>query len=78
MSVGVYAVIAVVVSTRAGLLELGVSDALAKPAMWVVTGYFLLGIGMNLASRSRPERLLMSPVCAVLFTLSCPVALAQG
>ena len=34
--------------------------------IWVVTGYFALGIGLNAVSRSRPERLVMTPVVLVL------------
>ncbi|MGA8978863.1 MAG: hypothetical protein WB473_07065 [Pedococcus sp.] len=43
-------------------------------ATWVVAGYFFLGIGMNLASRSKPERVLMTPVVALLCVLSGVVA----
>ena len=32
----------------------------------MLTGYFVLGIAMNAISRSRPERLVMTPVVAIL------------
>jgi hypothetical protein len=61
------------------LLMLQAADALALlppgaagVALWVLTGYFALGIAMNAVSRSRPERLVMTPVVAVL-TLVCLV-----
>jgi hypothetical protein len=45
-------------------------------AAWVVTGYLVLGIAMNAASRSRPERLTMVPVTTVLAALALVLALA--
>lgn len=74
VSVVVYALIAAVVATRAGLLP-GESGSVVRTATWVVAAYFLLGIAVNLASRSRPERLVMSPLCAVLCALCAVVAI---
>jgi hypothetical protein len=42
------------------------------PWIWVITGYFGLGVLMNAASRSRAERLVMTPV-ALLLALGCLV-----
>ena len=42
------------------------------PWIWVVTGYFGLGVLMNAASRSRAERMVMTPV-ALLLALGCLV-----
>jgi hypothetical protein len=36
----------------------------------VTAAHFLLGVGMNLFSRSRPERITMIPVAALLWGLS--------
>jgi hypothetical protein len=48
-----------------------------KPAgIWVLTAFFGVGIVANLASRSRPERFVMTPVAAVLFTCCLVIALA--
>ena len=44
----------------------------AGPWIWVLTAFFGVGVLMNAASRSRPERLVMSPV-ALLLALSCLV-----
>jgi uncharacterized membrane protein SirB2 len=43
--------------------------------MWVLTAYFALGVLMNAASRSRPERLVMTPVCVLLAAGCLVVAL---
>lgn len=71
LSIAVYAVVAIVVADRAELVSIGVPDV----AAWVVTGYFVLGIAMNAASRSPAERAVMTPLCALLAVLSGVVAL---
>ncbi|SKB07539.1 hypothetical protein [Aeromicrobium choanae] len=76
VSVVIYVVIGAILLARAELISLDVSDRAVEIAAWVVTGYFVLGIAMNLASRSRPERLVMAPTCVVLALLSGVVALA--
>jgi hypothetical protein len=48
----------------------------AGPWSWIVTAFFGLGIVMNAASRSRPERLVMTPVVAVL--AACGLLIALG
>jgi len=45
--------------------------------IWVVTAYFALGIVLNAISRSRPERLFMTPVVLVLAGLCLLIALGQ-
>ncbi len=75
VSIAIYAMIALVMLDRAGLvtwLPAGLSGILA----WVVVAFFGLGTVMNLASRSLPERLTMSPMAALLCGLSIVVALA--
>jgi hypothetical protein len=48
-----------------------------KPVgIWVLTAYFGVGILANLASRSRPERFVMTPVAAVLCASCLVIALA--
>lgn len=74
-SLAVYVLIGAVVLARADLVSVGLADGTVRTGAWVVTGYFLVGIGVNLASRSRPERLLMSPVAAALCLLCAVVAL---
>ncbi len=43
--------------------------------MWVLTGYFTLGIVLNGISRSKPERNVMTPVSLLLAVLCLIVAL---
>src|SRR5829696_1986449 len=52
VSVVVYAVIAAVVLQAAGKIDV-FPDAVADVGIWVVTGYFALGVLMNAISRSR-------------------------
>jgi hypothetical protein len=65
VSIALYAVFAVVILQSADGYAL-LPDGAAGVASWVLAGYFVLGIGLNAISRSRPERLVMTPVVAVL------------
>lgn len=76
LSVAIYGLIGAILLARAGAISWGVSDHAVEIAAWVVTGYFAVGIVMNLASRSRPERLVMTPTCVVLTLASGVVALS--
>ncbi len=74
ISIVIYAIIALLALDRAGLVDV-VPDVVSTVAMWVVFVYFVLGIGMNAISRSKPERYTMTPVSLVLAVLSLLVAL---
>ena len=74
VSILIYALLTLVMLDRAGLV-LWLPDEIAVPLAWAVAGYFGLGIGLNLASRSLPERAVMSPLAALLCALSVIVAL---
>jgi hypothetical protein len=77
VSIVIYALIAAVVLTRADVVSPShISEGVVRLATWVVVAYFFLGIGMNLASRSRPERVLMSPIAALLCALCAVVAVS--
>ena len=65
VSIALYAGFAVLILQAAGVVSV-LPDGFVDVAIWVLTGYLLLGIVMNAISRSRPERLLMTPVVAVL------------
>ena len=65
VSIGLYAAFAVLILQAAGVIS-PLPDGVAVVAIWVLTGYLVLGIGMNAISRSRPERLTMTPVVALL------------
>jgi hypothetical protein len=74
VSVALYAAFAVLILCAAGastVLPAGLVDV----AIWVLTGYFALGIAMNAISRSRPERLVMTPVVLVLAAVCLVLAL---
>ena len=71
ISVALYALIAAVVLQAAGVIEV-FPEAVADVGIWVVTGYLALGVPLNAISRSRSERLVMTPVVLVL-ALGCLV-----
>ncbi|WP_400994851.1 hypothetical protein [Agromyces sp. GXQ0307] len=75
VSIVIYAVIVLLAFDRVGAIDI-VPDVVSQVGMWVVFGYFVLGIPMNAISRSRAERVTMTPVVAVLALLSLIVALS--
>lgn len=75
LSVVLYAGFAAVLLSRAGVLPGGDSIAV-RVLTWVLFAYFAVGIGMNAISRSRAERLTMTPVCAALAAATLVVALS--
>jgi hypothetical protein len=74
IAIVVYLVIALLALDRAGLVDV-VPEPVAVVGMWVAFAYFVIGIPLNAISRSRAERLTMTPVVAVLAVLSLLVAL---
>jgi len=74
VSIMLYAVFALIVLREADLVPV-LPEGFAAIAVWVLAAYFLLGIAMNAASRSRPERRMMTPLCAALAVLTVLVAL---
>jgi hypothetical protein len=72
-SVLVYALIALLALDRGGLVDV-LPTMVSQIGMWVVFGYFVLGIAMNAISRSKPERYTMTPLVTVLAALSLIVA----
>ena len=76
ISIGLYLIFAVLVLQRAGLADVIPWPGVVAVATWVLAGYFLLGIVLNGASRSKPERWTMAPLCAVLGGLTVLVALS--
>ena len=75
VSIALYAGFAVLILQAAGVVSV-LPDGFVDVAIWVLTGYLLLGIVMNAISRSRPERLLMTPVVALLAAGCLVIALA--
>ena len=74
VSIALYAAFAVLMLSAADALDV-LPTGFVEIAIWVLTGYFTLGIAMNAISRSRPERLLMTPVVLVLAVVCLVLAL---
>ncbi len=75
VSIPLYALFAAVVLTAADLLAVP-PRAVADVGIWVLTGYFVLGVVVNGISRSRPERAVMTPTSLLLAV--CCLAVALG
>ncbi|MGO2683330.1 MAG: hypothetical protein ACTIAA_03815 [Microbacterium sp.] len=73
VAVVIYAAIAAVLLSRAGVIP-GGDSAFVVVATWVVFAYFVLAILMNAISRSRPERFTMTPVAIVLAVAALIIA----
>lgn len=73
LSIPLYAGLGWVLMVRAGLL--GSPNGFVDVAVWVILGYFVIGIVMNAVSRSRAERVVMTPACGVLAACSLVIAL---
>jgi hypothetical protein len=75
VSIVLYIVFAAIVLDAATLTDVIPSAAFTAVAVWVLTGYFALGVIMNGISRSKPERFTMAPVSLVLAGLCLVVAI---
>jgi hypothetical protein len=58
---------------QAAVLNISENVSLSRIFAWVVTGYAVLGTFMNAISRSRPERLLWTPIAALLAGLNITI-----
>lgn len=74
VSVVVYTVLALPALDLAGIIDI-VPNAVSHVAAWVVFGYLCIGVIMNAVSRSRSERVVMTPLAVVLALLAFVVAL---
>jgi hypothetical protein len=74
VSIALYGVFALLMLQTAGAFAV-LPDGLAGVAIWVLTGYFALGVAMNAASRSRPEQLVMTPTVLTLAVVCLVLAL---
>ena len=73
-SILIYAVIALFGLDRGGVIEV-FSPLVSQVGMWVIFGYLALGVLMNAVSRSKAERIVMTPVALVLAALAFFIAL---
>jgi hypothetical protein len=71
VSIVLYGAFALLILQAAGAFAV-LPRGFVEVALWVLTAYFAVGIALNAASRSRPERLVMTPTVLVL-TLVCLV-----
>jgi hypothetical protein len=74
VSIALYAAFAVLMLCAAGAVDV-LPDGFVDVAIWVLTAYLAVGIGMNAISRSRPERRVMTPVAFVLAGVCLVLAL---
>jgi hypothetical protein len=74
VSIVIYALLALVLLSKAGMITL-FPAAVFVPGAWVVFGYLVLGTLMNAVSRSKKERAVMTPIAAMLAVLALLVAL---
>jgi len=51
---------------RTGILPPGGEPLFVRVIAWVFAGYFALNVAMNVTSKSRSERLLMTPITVLL------------
>jgi hypothetical protein len=75
VSVVLYALFAVLLLQGAGAVDL-LPEGVARVGLWVLTGYLALGVALNAISRSRPERLVMTPVALALLAVCLVLALS--
>jgi hypothetical protein len=77
VSIALYAAMAAVLVARTGADGSSSSgSSFVRGATWVLAVYFLLGVALNAASRSRAERMVMTPTTVVLAV--CALILATG
>jgi uncharacterized membrane protein (DUF485 family) len=65
-SIVLYVIFALFIASKAQLVALGLDRGVLNTGMWLFTIYFIVGVIMNAASRSRAERYVMTPVAALL------------
>ena len=65
-SIVLYAIFASFIATKAGILAVIHNPSILSIGMWAFTAYFFIGIFMNAISKSKKERMIMTPVAAIL------------
>jgi hypothetical protein len=73
-AIALYAAFAVLMLQAAGTVTV-LPRGPVGGAVWVLTAYFAVGVAMNAASRSRAERLVMTPVSLALAVACLVLAL---
>ena len=75
VSVVLYMLFALIILEASGIISVIPNDTISDIGIWVLTIYFGIGTVMNGVSRSKPERLVMTPVAATLGVLCLLIAL---
>lgn len=75
VAVLVYALFALFLLSKAGLASI-VGEPLLTVGMWVITAYLVLAAVLNLLSRSKSERALMTPVALAIGAVFLVVTVA--
>lgn len=75
VSIVLYLAFMIILANRTGLLS-WMPERPAQVVAWALVAYFALGVLMNAISRSRAERLTMTPVAVLLFACSFAIAMA--
>lgn len=75
VSIALYALFAYAALAKAGVAAPLVNESFTSVFSWVLTGYFALGVVMNGISRSKPERLIMTPTALLLAVLYLALSL---
>lgn len=73
-SIMLYIVFAVLLLNKAGMINI-VAEGIVRSGIWVTTVYFFIGVPLNAISRSKPERMVMTPVVSALAGIFLIVAL---
>ena len=74
VAIPLYIGMIVLMLNRAGVISVSGNTGAIRLAAWLLVAYFALGVLMNLASRSRPERYVMTPIVLVLTALAAIIA----
>jgi hypothetical protein len=69
IAVFLYALFAFFILEKADLVNAINNEGFVNAGMWVITAYFALGIFMNAISKSKYERMVMTPVTLILTLL---------
>lgn len=75
VSIILYMIFAVLILERSGIISVINSNNVTGIAIWILAAYFLVGVFMNAISKSKPERMTMTPIALLLCILCVIVAL---
>lgn len=75
-SLVIYAILAVIVLSKAGILTIIPEGNFLNISTWVVAAYLTFGVLLNIVSRSKVEQAVMTPVALVLAVTAYIVAIS--